>query len=217
MAIDIADLFQVRSLPPFTLGRQMRPREWDLNGVMKGMERSLSDSLSYHTELRMDLTETPLNVKVDVTGIRDAVMKLVANAADAMPEGGVLSVSTKQAGFDYGISQSTVTDILGKWAVICIQDNGAGMDEKTRERIFEPFFTTKGGVNRGLGLPIAYHIIKEHHGSINVESMFGKGTTVDVYLPLNEKHLKEIEPMPLPASFTSTAGGNGNVHRRRAI
>lgn len=217
MAMEFTEQSQLRSLPSFSLNREMRPRDSDLNDILRGIETSVPESLGPHIELKMDLSETPLNVEVDVAGVENAVMKLVRNAAEAMPEGGVLTVSTNRIGFDYGVLENMAAGILGQCAVICVQDNGTGMDERTRDRIFEPFFTTKGETSRGLGLPIAYHIIRTHRGSMNVESMPGFGTKVNVYLALAEKQPKEMEPIPLPTALTAESTSRSNEYQNRSM
>ena len=87
---------------------------------------------------------------------------------------------------------------FGPCAFISLADTGIGIDDKIKERIFEPFFTTKTGTSKGLGLPMAYHIIKQHGGSMKVESTPGQGTAVTVYLPLTRPEMVNMVPIPLP-------------------
>lgn len=107
------------------------------------------------------------------TEIREVVVNVIKNALEAMPEGGTLSVSCR-ADSDR--------------AVIEVADTGTGMDEATRKRVFEPFFTTKGvGIGTGLGLSLAWGIIRRHGGRIEVESAPGEGTRFRIQLPLAPK------------------------------
>lgn len=119
------------------------------------------------------LADEPLNVEADFFQLEQVFMNLFINAADAMPNGGEMTVTS---------SQTWGTD--GKQVRIELRDTGVGMDEDTRKRVFEPFFTTKGmGRGTGLGLASALGIIESHGGAINVVSEPGHGTTFIVYLP----------------------------------
>ena len=132
-------------------------------------------------------------------------MNLAANARDAMPNGGILTIKTDRVDLNGEISGSFITP--GAYAVISISDTGDGIDEPTRQRIFEPFFTTKEmGKGTGLGLSIVYGIIKQHNGEINVYSEPGRGTTFKIYLKLAETKVsapENAEP-DLPIGGTET-------------
>ena len=109
-------------------------------------------------------------VAVDPTELREVLLNLLFNAADAMPDGGRIEVSTQP-------SQKP------KMADLVVRDNGLGMSESVRARIFEPFFSTKGPKGSGLGLAVAYSIITRRGGQISVESVVGEGTTFTLNLP----------------------------------
>jgi len=97
--------------------------------------------------------------------IRDALTNLIFNAVDAMPEGGTLTLRTRQ------VAQSVELEV---------RDSGAGMDDETRRRCFEPFFTTKGERGTGMGLAMVYGMVQRHDAQIEIESALGVGTTVRV-------------------------------------
>jgi CheY-like chemotaxis protein len=104
----------------------------------------------------------------DESELREVLVNLVFNAVDAMPQGGTLTLSTRE-------SKGSVE--------IAVADTGVGMTEEVRSRVFDPFFTTKGKAGMGLGLAVSYGIIRRHEGSIEAESEVGRGTTFRLRLP----------------------------------
>jgi signal transduction histidine kinase/ActR/RegA family two-component response regulator len=144
-------------------------------------------------------TETALNpglwtIEGDKRQLEHVILNLCLNSRDAMPEGGILSIET----FNTEITKETKPYRHmkeGKYAVIKVIDTGTGMDEETLKRIFEPFFTTKEvGKGTGMGLPMAYGVVKNHNGFIEVDSAPGKGSAFTIYLPaIGEKAEREIE------------------------
>jgi PAS domain S-box-containing protein len=142
-------------------------------------------------------------INADRSQLHQVLMNLCVNARDAMPKGGVLSISTHM---------ESVTSLRNQHpgasesSYICIEvsDTGEGMTSETQKRIFEPFFTTKGiGKGTGLGLSVTFGVIQTHKGFIDVESELGKGTTFRVYLPasrvaepIRETQEKALEEMP---------------------
>jgi signal transduction histidine kinase len=111
-------------------------------------------------------------------------MNLVTNAKDAMPKGGVLTITTGAAEVPPHIVVTSQPRHSGGYALIAVTDTGIGIDEKTKEKIFDPFFTTKEvGKGTGLGLSMIYGIVKQHRGWVEVQSNVGKGSTFSIYLP----------------------------------
>ena len=105
----------------------------------------------------------------DAGELREVLVNMVFNAVDAMPEGGTLTLSTREA---------------GDGVELTIEDTGVGMSEEVRSRIFDPFFTTKGNAGMGLGLSVSYGIIRRHEGTVEVTSEVGRGTTFRLKFPL---------------------------------
>lgn len=192
-----ADL--TRQLLAFSRKQVIAPRETDLNALIKGMEKFLIRLIGEDIEFKTVLAGEDLIVMVDSGQIEQVIMNLCTNARDAMPGGGVLSVSTEVKEQDAVYAEAQGLPQPGKYASISVTDTGQGMDEKIIQRIFEPFFTTKEqGKGTGLGLSIVYGIIKQHNGNITVYSEPGRGTTFRIYLPLvksrGEETIREAAP-----------------------
>ncbi|MEW5976556.1 MAG: response regulator [Acidobacteriota bacterium] len=132
--------------------------------------------------LKIDLVFHPGEIS-PVHGIdselNEVVRNIISNAIDALPDGGIIEVSTSR------------TDINGEECVeIRIRDSGIGMSTEVKRKIFDPFFSTKGPKGTGLGMSVVYGIISRHHGNITVESELGKGTTCLAYLPVVKQPAK---------------------------
>jgi two-component system cell cycle sensor histidine kinase/response regulator CckA len=139
-------------------------------------------ALNVRLELALDAS-LPQFV-VDTGQVERIVINLITNARDAMPDGGRIVLSTGRVQ-----DCSTVPCLAGmpvrEYAYLQVSDDGAGMDEATRNRIFEPFFTTKAkGKGTGLGMPVVYGVMQMHHGTIDVTSVPGQGTTIALYFPI---------------------------------
>jgi CheY-like chemotaxis protein len=132
-------------------------------------------------ELRPELGQNLPAVAGIESEIREALINLVFNAVDAMPEGGTLAIRTKIA---EGAQRVDVE----------VADTGVGMDEETRRRCLEPFFTTKGERGTGLGLAMVYGVTRRHNADIEMESAIGQGTTVRLRFPVPASSLAEAHP-----------------------
>jgi CheY-like chemotaxis protein len=130
-------------------------------------------------ELQTDFEAGLPEVAGDESEIRDALTNLVLNAVDAMPEGGTLSLQTS---------------LRGGSVCISVSDTGIGMNEETRSRCLEPFFTTKGERGTGLGLPMVFGAVKRHNGEMLIESELGKGTRVQILLPVATAETSRMPP-----------------------
>lgn len=210
MMNDIRNQPQFKSLPAFNINYRVRLKELNLNEIIQKAELFLPQYVNGNIRLKMSLVEKELYVMADIAKMEEAIINIVKNASDAMTDGGVLTFSTGRVNFQDESVYAGNNYIPSVCALFSIEDTGIGMDQKTSERAFEPFFTTKPGMGKGLGLPIAYSIIKQHNGSIKMDSSPGKGTKVNVYLPLIKTEIRRVQPIPLSPSLI--AGGlNGNA------
>ncbi len=143
-------------------------------------------------------------VRVDPGQLEQVVLNLGVNARDAMPEGGILRLSTRKEVLDPQTARKLGLEDLaaGTYTVLEVADTGSGMDEETLARAFEPFFTTKQrGKGTGLGLAMAYGFVKQSRGSIQVESRPGVGTTFILWFP---SVAEEPSPRSAPARPTAS-------------
>jgi PAS domain S-box-containing protein len=135
-------------------------------------------------EIRTDIQKDLWTISGDATQLHQVLMNLCVNARDAMPDGGILSISAKNTFIDENFARVNIDARVGRYIVNAVSDTGVGIPPKIMDRMFEPFFTTKEhGKGTGLGLSTALGIVKSHGGFINVYSEVGNGTTFKVYLP----------------------------------
>ncbi|MGD0621577.1 MAG: ATP-binding protein [Thermacetogeniaceae bacterium] len=137
--------------------------------------------LGGNIDIRLETCPHLWKVNADTAALDQAIANLVLNARDAMPNGGTLTIKTENVAADRSGQAGVVP---GRFVCLSVSDTGAGIDEANRSRIFEPFYTTKRpGQGIGLGLPVAYGIIRAHGGWIEVDSAPGRGSTFRINLP----------------------------------
>ncbi len=193
----------------FSRKQVMQPRILDPNQLVRGMEDMLRRLIGENIELAAVLQEGAWNARADPGQIEQVIMNLVINAKDAMPDGGRLTIETKNRVLGGECDGTHLEVKAGEYAMIAVSDTGIGMDAETLSRIFEPFFTTKEkGKGTGLGLPIAYGIVKQSDGCISCSSEPGKGTTFKVYLP---RTTEQKTGQGLPETADTDLTGRGTV------
>ena len=203
----VAAAVQARAITQqlLTLGRRqpLKTKVINVSALVVDLEDFLRRMAGPRTELLTDLGDVG-GVRADVTQLTQVIMNLVANARDAMPHGGTLTIKTSAL----ELSQSTPTLAgigPGRYAVLEIIDTGCGMDDKIQARIFEPFFTTKPeGKGTGLGLAVVHGIVEQSGGHVRVSSRPGEGTTFRIVLPSTQD---PVEDAHFPgAQIKSVAG-----------
>ena len=189
-----------RQLLIFSRREQLERTTVDLNDTIQEFSKLLRRIIGEDLELRFQPAADLSTVFADPGQMEQVLMNLAVNARDAMPEGGELLIETQNVMVDEAYCRLRPHARPGKYVQISVTDNGVGMDTDTRQRIFEPFFTTKEvGKGTGLGLALAYGIIKQHEGMIHVYSEAGQGTTFKIFLPAQEKavegRVQETQPV----------------------
>ena len=166
---------------------------------------------SYHPGVQIEthLEKYPLHIEGSPIHLSKTVMNLISNAAEAMPEGGTLIVSTENKYLDRAV---TCYDNLeeGDYMVLTVSDTGTGISPDDLEKIFEPFYTKKkmGRSGTGLGMAVVWGTVKDHKGYIDVQSSEGKGTTFTLYFPATRKKPSEDET---PLSVESYRGNGESI------
>ncbi len=173
-----------RQLLTFSRRQIVSPVVLDLNDVVTSFENILRRLVEESVHLDFVLDPRPQRVRVDPGQIQQVLLNLVANARDAMPEGGTVTIQTSAATIDEDPGRMPGEISPGAYAVLSVTDTGSGISPETQARLFEPFFTTKLGRGTGLGLATVYGIVKQSGGHIVVESEPGAGTTFRIYLPV---------------------------------
>lgn len=174
-----------RQLLAFSRQQILKRKSIDLNLLIENFLEMLGRVIGEDVELRRDLGEGLPEVYADPGQIEQVLMNLVVNARDAMPDGGVVTISTTACPLDVALPTARGERNEENAVCVVIQDTGEGMGADTLERVFEPFFSTKDpDKGTGLGLSTVFGIVKQHDGEVEVSSELGKGTTFTVHLPL---------------------------------
>ncbi len=185
-----------------------RPAPLDVNAAVVEMGKLLRRVVGEEVRIEIRLADTVPLVLADPAGLHQVIVNLVTNARDAMPGGGVITITT-------GVTEISAEDSRdaglpsGRYVVMSVRDDGAGMTPEVRERIFEPFFTTKEeGRGTGLGLATVFGTVKQAGGHVLVESSPGAGSCFKVLLP---QTLQARIPASVPAGTVRTRGDGRTV------
>jgi CheY-like chemotaxis protein len=173
-----------RQLLAFSRQQILAPQVLDINAVINETQQMLRRLIGEDLKVVADLAPTLDPVKVDPDQIKQVIINLAVNARDAMPQGGTLTIRTRNVELDESHAVAFPEPRPGRYVLLAISDSGCGMTPVVLAHIFEPFFTTKGvGQGTGLGLAVVQGIVKQSGGNIAVHSLVGAGTTFNIYLP----------------------------------
>ncbi len=178
----------------------------EVNPLLASMEDLLHRTLGERIQLRTALAPDLWLTRCDPNQLENAILNLAINSRDAMPDGGVLTIETRNVALDSTQAARQQGIAPGRYVCICVSDTGSGMTADTIAKAFEPFFTTKPlGRGTGLGLSMIYGFARQSEGYAKIYSEVDKGTTFKLYLP---QHRGDAEPaLPLPVMTGSHAAG----------
>jgi PAS domain S-box-containing protein len=177
----------VRQVLTFARGVAGNAEPVNPRDLVRDIQKIIRDTFPKDIDVAVEAPVDIWLVQADATQLHQVLMNLCLNARDAMPEGGSLLVSARNVLFDDGGRGSGPAQADGPYVRLTVEDTGTGMPREVQERAFEPFFTTKEvGKGTGLGLSTALTIVRSHGGFIDVQSEAGKGTRVNVYIPVQE-------------------------------
>ena len=180
-----ADL--THQLLAFSRRQVLQLRVIDLNTVVASVDRMLRRVIGEDIELRTVLSPSLGHTRADAGQLEQVLMNLAVNARDAMPTGGILTITTANAEVGGRHAPRWPQIQAGGYVTVAVRDTGTGMSREVQERIFEPFFTTKApGQGTGLGLSTAYGIVAQSGGHVFVTSEPGAGSTFTIYLPAHQ-------------------------------
>jgi len=170
----------------------------DLNEVVANLTKMLRRVLGEHVSMQLDYAPEVLGFAADAGMIEQVLVNLAVNARDAMPDGGILRITTRAETRRPSAARGDGSGMASSaWVRLTVADTGTGIPPEIRSRIFEPFFTTKDvGKGTGLGLATVFGIVQQHQGWIELESEVGRGTTFHIFLPRLATLPGEIKPLP---------------------
>ncbi|HYW32996.1 MAG TPA: ATP-binding protein [Gemmatimonas sp.] len=193
LALRAADL--TRQILVVSRKQVVQPAFVDPNDAVRGLNRLLGRVVGEHITLRTQLADDTGSVFADAGQLEQVLLNLAANARDAMPNGGTITIRTR-------LLASVDAAALGvkpsmRWVAISVSDTGTGMSESVRSRIFEPFFTTKErGKGTGLGLALAYGMMEQAGGTIRVDTAPDLGSTFHLLLPYHDRPVARTPDEP---------------------
>jgi signal transduction histidine kinase len=187
----------------FSRRQSLDSRPVEMNSLVVSMGELLQRSINESIRLDMQLDDRLWVAEADPNQLESALLNLVINARDAMPDGGNLVVMTSNQHLDEDFAQAQSNLDSGDYVVLSVTDSGCGMPQNIVNRAFDPFFTTKPiGQGTGLGLSMIYGFSKQSGGHVSIQSEVGKGTTVNVFLPrfggdLPQHPPRDVEHSPI--------------------
>ena len=194
-----------KSLLAFARKQPLMPQDIDIGQKVRGMEQLLRRTLGEHIECEFRLDRELWQASVDPGQLTSALLNLVLNARDAMPQGGKLAVEARNISLGQSDLDVNGEARPGDYVMVAVTDTGSGMTAEVASRAFEPFFTTKEvGKGTGLGLSMVYGFAKQSGGSMQIRSELGQGTVVKLFFPrIDAPHRADapyIGPIATPAA-----------------
>jgi two-component system, cell cycle sensor histidine kinase and response regulator CckA len=183
-----------KQLLTFSRRQVTSPRLLDLNDTIRSFSKILRRLVEESVRIEFQLSPLPQTVRMDPAQVEQVLLNLVANARDAMPDGGRVTIATSRVSSNGSAAADHEPAPPGGYVELSVADTGSGMSPAVQARLFEPFFTTKPpGSGTGLGLATVHGIVKQSGGHIGVSSALGAGTTFTVHFPVATAGAGETE------------------------
>lgn len=199
----------VRQLLAFSRKQTLQPRTLSVQDVVTDTLYLLDRLIGERTTLSLDLGRDIGSVQADHQQLEQALMNLVVNARDAMPDGGLITIATRSRLVSVEEQRRGIVIPPGEYVEICVSDNGTGIDDKHIDKVFDPFYTTKPqGEGTGLGLSTVYGIVKQSGGYIYVENIASGGASFTILLPRADVFGADVPP-PEPDEVKSAGDQTG--------
>ncbi|USF88035.1 hybrid sensor histidine kinase/response regulator [Candidatus Endoriftia persephonae] len=207
-ALRAADL--TRQLLGFSRKQAQEARPTNINQVIRDMDSLIARSVTPEVEVELQLADHPWLTRIDPGDLEDALLNLILNARDAMPQGGKLTIETANKRLDKTYAGLNPAITPGDYLQLAVSDTGSGIPKEILEQIFEPFFTTKpSDKGTGLGLSMVYGFARRSNGYVKAYSEPGIGTTIRIYLP---RSIEKSEMIPQTSiSETRLTPGHGTI------
>jgi PAS domain S-box-containing protein len=194
-----------RQLLTFSRRQPFEPSALRLDARVADMHKMLQRLLGPPVRLVTATDPDLAAILADPSQIEQVVLNLAVNSRDAMPQGGTLTIETRNVRVDEPYAHGPSAVPPGSYVMLAVSDTGSGMDQETLARVFEPFFTTKDkGKGTGLGLSTVYGIVKQSQGHVLVYSEPGVGTTFKCYFPVSEARVRTSRPVAAPVEVTGS-------------
>ncbi len=196
----------IQQLYSFKSNGKIEKRKINVIPLIKETIKFAKEALPENIRISLDnLSRDLYEVEVDLVSLRHALLNVITNSQEAMPEGGEIHVSLYNVELDEQFCEEYPFMEPGEYICLSVRDTGVGIPQEFLSRVFEPFFSTKD-LGRGLGLSYTYGIVKQHNGYILVESELNKGTEVKIYLPAVKRYaeLRETEELEVKGSRNKT-------------
>lgn len=195
----------------FSRRQRLEPVPLNLNRTLAGLEELLRRTLGGNVSVRLDLDLALWQALTDPTQTEMIILNLAINARDAMPDGGQLTLTTRNTHIDQRPQRPEDPD-PGEYVMLSIRDTGCGMSEDVLAKVFEPFFTTKDiGKGSGLGLAQVFGFAKQSGGGVRIATTLGRGTEVAVYLPAVKEEMVNEPVAAVLSQSISESGHNRTV------
>jgi PAS domain S-box-containing protein len=192
-----------RQLLTFSRRQPLNPVVADLSKRVDALRTLLANSLGSSIQLKTSVAPDTWAVEIDVGELELALVNVAVNSRDAMPDGGVIAISTENVRLSRG---QVSGDLAGDFVALTVADKGVGIPQDVLSKVFDPFFTTKGaGKGSGLGLSQVYGFARQSGGTATVDSDVGKGTRVTIYLPRSRADI--LKAWPQEEAVENVAGG----------